>query len=68
MHPFNAAINRATKSKNQHRNGQSTVQLSSPHQHFLARGGSNEMSTASNSNLGSSASGAKYAFVVFRKF
>src|SRR6185437_16883579 len=39
-----------------------------PPQYFLARGGSSEMSTGSNSNLGSSASGAKYALVVFSQF
>jgi hypothetical protein len=37
-------------------------------QYFLGRGGINDVSTASNSNLGSSASGAKYAFVVFSQF
>jgi hypothetical protein len=36
--------------------------------YFLGRGGISEMSTGSNSNFGSSASGAKYALVVFRKF
>jgi hypothetical protein len=36
--------------------------------YFLGLGGISETSTGSNSNLGSSASGAKYAFVVFRKF
>ena len=37
-------------------------------QYFLARGGISDVSTASNSNFGSSASGAKYAFVVFSQF
>lgn len=37
-------------------------------QYFLALGGISETSTASNSNFGSSASGAKYAFVVFSQF
>ena len=36
--------------------------------YFLGLGGISEVSTGSNSNFGSSASGAKYAFVVFRKF
>src|SRR5208337_4608369 len=36
--------------------------------YFLGRGGISDTSTGSNSNFGSSASGAKYAFVVFRKF
>jgi hypothetical protein len=36
--------------------------------YFLGLGGISETSTGSNSNLGSSPSGAKYAFVVFRKF
>ena len=36
--------------------------------YFLALGGISDVSTGSNSNFGSSASGAKYAFVVFRKF
>lgn len=36
--------------------------------YFLGRGGISDTSTGSNSNLGSSASGAKYALVVFRKF
>ena len=36
--------------------------------YFLGRGGSNEMSTGSNSNFGSSASGANVAFVVFSQF
>src|SRR5579859_3490709 len=36
--------------------------------YLLGLGGSSEISTGSNSNRGSSASGAKYAFVVFRKF
>src|SRR5579864_2991030 len=36
--------------------------------YFLARGGISETSTGSNSNFGSSASGAKYAFVVFIQF
>jgi hypothetical protein len=40
----------------------------SNHQYFLARGGMSDVSTASNSNFGSSASGAKYAFVVFSQF
>src|SRR6202021_4086635 len=39
-----------------------------PHQYFLALGGISDVSTGSNSNFGSSASGAKTAFVVFRKF
>src|SRR6202034_185196 len=39
-----------------------------PHQYFLARGGISDVSTGSNSNFGSSASGAKTAFVVFKKF
>jgi hypothetical protein len=38
------------------------------YQYFLALGGISDVSTASNSNLGSSASGAKYAFVVFSQF
>jgi len=37
-------------------------------QYFLALGGISETSTGSNSNFGSSASGAKYAFVVFSQF
>jgi hypothetical protein len=37
-------------------------------QYFLARGTISDVSTASNSNFGSSASGAKYAFVVFSQF
>jgi hypothetical protein len=41
---------------------------SSNNQYFLALGGINDVSTASNSNFGSSASGAKYAFVVFSQF
>src|ERR1700722_8108068 len=41
---------------------------SSNNQYFLGRGGINEVSTGSNSNFGSSASGAKYAFVVFSQF
>jgi hypothetical protein len=41
---------------------------SSRAQYFLALGGISEISTGSNSNLGSSASGAKYAFVVFSQF
>jgi len=36
--------------------------------YFLGRGGISDVSTGSNSNFGSSASGAKYAFVVFKKF
>jgi hypothetical protein len=36
--------------------------------YFLALGGISDVSTGSNSNFGSSASGAKYAFVVFKKF
>jgi len=40
-----------------------------PHgQYFLGRGGISDASTGSNSNFGSSASGAKYAFVVFIQF
>jgi hypothetical protein len=42
--------------------------LTSPHQYFLGLGGINDASTGSNSNFGSSASGAKYAFVVFIQF
>jgi len=38
------------------------------HQYFLALGGISDTSTGSNSNFGSSASGAKYAFVVFSQF
>ena len=37
-------------------------------QYFLGRGGIKLASTGSNSNFGSSASGAKYAFVVFIQF
>jgi hypothetical protein len=37
-------------------------------QYFLGRGGISDTSTGSNSNFGSSASGAKYAFVVFIQF
>ena len=37
-------------------------------QYFLARGGIRLASTGSNSNFGSSASGAKTAFVVFIQF
>src|ERR1700722_9005578 len=39
-----------------------------PHQYFLGRGGISDVSTGSNSNFGSSASGAKYALVVFIQF
>src|SRR6266852_3187933 len=54
--------------------GRSTVEAAAPTysyltaSYFLARGGISDVSTGSNSNFGSSASGAKYAFVVFRKF
>ncbi len=45
-----------------------TKHPTSPHQYFLGRGGINEISTGSNSNFGSSASGANVAFVVFSQF
>lgn len=38
------------------------------HQYFRVRGGISDTSTGSNSKRGSSASAAKYAFVVFSQF
>ena len=48
--------------------GQSGYGVVVPASYFLGRGGISETSTDSNSNLGSSASGAKVAFVVFIQF
>ena len=53
---------------NCHFNDSNDVAADTAFQYFLGRGGIRDTSTGSNSNFGSSASGAKHAFVVFIQF
>src|SRR5216684_8893695 len=68
--PPAARLSAATKASlnNWRRSVMRLFGIGSNNQYFLALGGISDVSTGSNSNFGSSASGAKYAFVVFSQF